>query len=237
MNRQIFLWAFLLFSIFQSCEIIDQKGSNQNLEKNKRTEKAVSQNTPNIYPVATFERNLNIFALLSNDSTVQLTFNGSDSLPFLLNKKPDVVFVREREISGFKSYAIMFVNVFSLEESIITDRKPYQDGNDGSNHILNIRQQSIVDNGQSIMFITEKYATGDQLVKVNISSGVWTELFAADWYEKLNSNKFKNHYLIGKSMIGKDGRDIYYRLVDEAGELVKEFKNKESMNTFKKSVQ
>jgi|GEM_PF-5252778 len=207
------------------------KSSSENSSKTSLEIKKSNQPTP----VATFERNLNIFVLMSNDSTIQLTFSQTDSLPLIIPNKPYVVFVRENIISGMSSKSLMLVNIFSLKESIVTDKKPFPNQED-SYKLMEIKQPMIMDNGESVMFITDKYAKASQLVKVNISSGEWTDKFTAEWYKPFNMGHFKNHYLVGQSIIRENGYGIYYSLVDDSGNVIKQFKNKESMKDFEEQL-
>lgn len=227
--KPIILLLFI-FCLSQSC-------SNTTENKAEKQIKNIdNQEYQNLKADAVYERGLNIYALLSNDSTIQLTFNKSDSLPFIIPRKDYVVFVRTNKVSGYETKALMLVNIFNLKESIITDEKPYVDGQDISNSILEIRQPSLSLDGKSILFITEKYATGSQLVMVNISSGKWTELFTAEWYQEIKKKPYEGHFLVGQSIIGDNGRGIYYRLVDSTGQVVKKFDSKESMAAFEKTL-
>lgn len=86
------------------------------------------------------------------------------------------------------------------------------------------------------MFVTEKYATANQLVKVNLKTGKWTELFSAESFEQIAKNPYFGFFLVEQSALGENGRDIYYRLVDSTGNIIKKFSNLENMKTFSENL-
>jgi len=185
-------------------------------------------------------KNHNIFAVFSNSTLKQLTFNDSDYFPYLLKNENKVLFIRNiKDNSGYQDYtkkAIMKVDIDNLKETIITNKKPYLDGNDRSDEILTIGNPTISKDLQFIYFIVEKYATSNQLVKVNLKNGKWTELFSAETFELLTKPPYKNNFIIGGSEIRDKGRDIYYKLVDISGKTIKEFDSKESVDKFKNEI-
>lgn len=71
---------------------------------------------------------------------------------------------------------------------------------------------------------------------MNLSTGKWTELFSAENFTLVKKGIYKLLFLIGKSEIGYNGRDSYYKLYDEKGTLQKEFNDKSSFEKFKLSI-
>jgi hypothetical protein len=183
----------------------------------------------------------NIHLVYLNDEQKQITFNESDENPLFLNNKGMIVFVRNvKERGQYRDYIIrkklMILSVDDLLERTITEKKPYQDGNDRSYKIFNIINPVRSFDEKYIYFITEKYATGNELVKVDIQTGKWTELFSAENYELIQKGTYKGLFLIGKSEVGYNGRGVYYKLYDESGEMKKEFNSEKSFNDFKESI-
>lgn len=185
-------------------------------------------------------KNKDLYSIDINGKEKQLTFNKSDENPIFLKGSRKVIYTRsieeKNQYRNYKRYKLMSINIDDLIENTITDKKPYYDGLDRTNEILNIINPSISLDHKFIYFITEKYATGNELVKVDISNGKWAELFPTENYTLIKKGIYKSLFLINRSEIGYKGRDIYYKLCDEKGEIKKEFNNESSFNIFKLSI-
>lgn len=195
-----------------------------------------AQNTP----AKAFIKENNVYIAFTDGTQKQLTFNGSDRDPFLLATEGKIVYVRETQVSSrygtYSTKKLMKVDISTLVESIITDQKPYQDGLDATYDILNVISPMLSLDKKYLIFITEKYATGNQLVKVDLQSGKWTELFSAESFELIEKGTFKGMYLVGISEVGSQGRDVYHKLCDEKGDVIKEFDSWESMMKFRNEI-
>ena len=127
----------------------------------------------------------------------------------------------------------MTVDIETLLEETVTQRKPFEDGLDGTREILRIENPTLSLDGKYLYFVTEKYATANQFVKVEIESGKWIELFSAESFELIIEGQHKNRFLVATSEIRIKGRDIYYSLRDEKGKVYKEFDSEESLMKFR----
>lgn len=240
---RIFKQLTLILIFLNSCNLKEDNSnstkSNQkpeqvnNNQKNERDSELKANSNNVVQPSKIIERENNIFVIMTDGSTKQLTFNQSDIYPILLPNNTEVVYVRVQNMSGYKSKKIMIVDINDLKERVLTDQKPYLDGLDGTSEILTVDNPILSTDGNSILFVTEKYATSNQLVKVNLKTGKWTELFHAETFEQLNTNPYKGHFLVGQSDIEENGRGIYYRLLDSQGNIVKKFNDERSMMNFK----
>ncbi|SIS65496.1 hypothetical protein [Belliella pelovolcani] len=182
----------------------------------------------------------NIFLIYSNGSQKQLTYNESDIEALIVPNSKEVVFIRQvPRRSGSNEYfahKIMIVDHSTLIEKVITDSKPYLDGLDGTSEILNVGNLTISPDNQFIYFITEKYATSSILAKVNLNSGKWIEFFPAQSFSIVEKGQFKGSFFVGVSEVGAKGRDIYYKLADENGKILKEFESYEAMISFRNEI-
>lgn len=184
----------------------------------------------------TFERDKNIFVALTNGKEKQLTFNQSDSDPIFIADKNYVIFVRSQGSGYSQTKKVMRVNIDNLAESILTEQKPYKDS-DGEMKIYSVNHLTLSLDKKSILFVTEKYVTGNQLVKVNLENGNWTEMFSAENFEIIDKGEYKGYFLVGQSDIEEGrGRNVYYRLLNESGEIIKKFSDEESMRVFKNGL-
>jgi len=188
-----------------------------------------------------FEKNNNIYIIDSNGEQKQLTFSNNDENPIKYNDEA-IVFVRNVKKSGiYQDYTrkkIMLVSVDDLTEKTITDKKPFKDGLDQSNEIFNVNTPTLSFDKKSLYFTTEKWATANELVKVNIETGEWTELFSADYFEIIPSGKHIGNFLISRSEIRDKGRAGYFMLVDKKGTVLKDFgDSRERMEAFKNTIQ
>ena len=90
---------------------------------------------------------------------------------------------------------------------------------------------------QHVYFATECYVTGYELVKVDVTTGKWSRIFPANDFELIKKGQFKGLFLIGRSeMKGAGGRSIYYYLVNEKNETLKEFDSEDNFRLFKKNA-
>lgn len=130
----------------------------------------------------------------------------------------------------------MIVSIDDLSERTITEKKPYRDGNNNSNEIFRIGNPTISIDEESIYFTVEKWVTSDELVKVNIETGHWDELFGANSFEYIRNGNYKGQFLVTKSEIRDKGRAAYYMIVNEQDIVTKEFENESSAKEFLKII-
>lgn len=187
-----------------------------------------------------YVKDKNIHIVYTNDKQKQITFNGSDDSPLFYKNKEYIIFIRTIKENGlynkYERKKLMIVTIDDLTERSITEKKPYKDGNDQSNEIFRIGNLTISIDEKHVYFTTEKWVTGDQLVKVNIENGEWDELFPANQFEYVLHNNHEEQFLISRSEIRDKGRAIYYMLVNEKGVVIKEFENKTSADNFLKTI-
>ncbi|WP_295653608.1 hypothetical protein [uncultured Mucilaginibacter sp.] len=186
--------------------------------------------------VSAYIENSNVFVSYADKSIKQLTFNSSDSSPIILRNENAVLFVRNAggDANNPKVKKIMKVNCGSLIETTITEKKPYQDGLAFTYYILGIQNLTLSLDEQQVYFTTECYATGNELVKVDLATGKWSKIFPADKFELIKRGSYKGLFLIGRNEIkGAGGRFTYYYLVNEKNEALKEFDSESSYNLFK----
>jgi hypothetical protein len=190
-------------------------------------------------PAKAFVKDKNVHVAFTNGTSKQLTFNDSDRDPFLL---PDntILFIREFEVMGahsnYKIHKIMTVDIKTLLEHVITDRKPYEDGNDGSTEMLVVERPVLSLDKKYIYFLADKYVTGNELVKVEIASGTWTECFPALDYELVDRGPFKGMFFAAVRDYGPNGPDTFFRMLDEKGTVKKEFANRQAMAKFRNEM-
>lgn len=191
-------------------------------------------------PAKAFIKDNNVYVAFTNGTQKQLTFNNSDRNPVLLSKVSSVIYIRETKgRTGNSSYTtkkIMKVDINSLLETNISDQKPYKDGLDFTFEILNVINPTLSLDENFLIFGTEKYVTGNQIVKVDLESGKWQELFSANSFELIKKGPYKGLFLIGTSRVGYKGREIYFKLCNEMGEAKKEFDNEDSMMKFRSEI-
>ncbi|HTD39188.1 MAG TPA: hypothetical protein VK671_01110, partial [Mucilaginibacter sp.] len=157
----------------------------------------------------------------------------------ILKKENAILFIRTA--AGDYNYPnikkIMKVNCSSLIEKTLTDKKPFKDAVSDTYHILNIQNPTLSLDDQYLYFATECYVTGTELVKVDVTTGKWTRIFPANSFELIKKGQFKGLFLIGRSeMKGAGGRSIYYYLVNEKNENLKEFDSEDNYLLFKKNA-
>lgn len=188
-------------------------------------------------PSGIFNNNGNIYLVYPNGTTKQVTFVNSDVTPVLGRSK--VIFFREEKITRgnqYSRYKLMSLNVQNLREQVVTDQKPFADGLNGSFEILNPGYPSLSTDQTKVVFTIEKYVTASQLVQVDLKTGKWTELFSVENFETIRTGKYKNKLLVGKSEIGNEGRDIYYKVCDHYGKILLEFDGYEEYMKFRSTA-
>jgi hypothetical protein len=211
---------------------VNARNVNSNFRLNLHT-----QNNLNI--VSAYVQNGNIFVRYANRSAKQLTFSNADSSPMILKKENAILFIRNA--AGDYNYPnikkIMKVNCNSLIEKTLTDKKPFKDAVSDTYHILNIQNPTLSLDEQHLYFATECFVEGPELVKVDLTTGKWSKIFPANDFELIKKGQFKGLFLIGRSeMKGAGGRSIYYYLVNEKNETLKEFDSEDNYRLFKKNV-
>lgn len=203
------------------------------------SEKDSGNSTGNTSPNP-YLKDFNIYVDFPDGSTKQITFNESDENPVFVDNYKSIVFTRNYKERGqhrvYTRKKLMIVSVDDLKETLITERKPYKDGNDNSDEIFRIINPTVSIDGKHIYFSTEKWATEDQVVKVNIENGKWTELFPGVLLEYIRNGDYRGSFLIVKSEIRDEGRAGYYMIVDEKGSFIKDFKDKKSAEAFMKTI-
>lgn len=192
--------------------------------------------------IKVFEKDQNIHGIYSNGKEKQLSFHGTDSKPILIKSKAIVVFLRSEKRwshhskKDYKIYKLMTLKTLSLEERLLIDQKPFADGQDASFELLSPRNLVISPDQSKVMFIIEKYATGSQLVQVDLESARFEELFSAEKFEFINSGEFRGQLLVGVSEVGNKGRDVYYKVTNLAGKVLKTFSDYEEYMSFRSSA-
>jgi hypothetical protein len=189
--------------------------------------------------IETYIHNSNVFVKFNDGSVKQLTFTNSDASPIILKKENAIVFIRNSagDAKQPKVKKIMKVSCSSLIEKTITDKKPFQDGLDNTNYILGINSPTLSQEQDYLYFTTEKFATSAELVKINLTTGKWTELFPANHFELIKHGQYKGLFLVARSEIkGAGGRSDYYYLVNEKNQTLKEFDTEGYYLQFKKSI-
>lgn len=194
---------------------------------NKLKKIVVEKHLVESHSVSVSFRGGNLFAGELEGKEKQLTYNRSDLNPILLKNERKVIFLREVKENDFHNdyvrLKIMSVNIDNYFEHTITEMKPYKDGLDNTNEILNIISLELSIDQQFLYFVTEKSATSCQLVKVNIANGKWTELFPVVNYKLIRKGVFRSFFLISSSKIQYRGKECFSKICNEEGEVLKEF--------------
>ena len=191
-----------------------------------------------------FVKDKNIYGVQRNGKVTQLTFEESDSKPLLFKNKDKVAFLREEQVWYWRSrkrqeylrYKIMVVDASTLEETVLADQKPFQDGRDGSFELLSPKNLMISPDESKVLFVIEKSATGSEFVEVDIETGSFKELFSAEKVEIIKSGKYKDLLLIGVSEVGERGRDVYYKVSDWKGNNIISFSDRDEYMVFRSSA-
>ncbi len=188
-----------------------------------------------------FEKDGNVFVAFSDGTEKQLTFTQKDEKPTLLKSKNQVVFLRHEKIlqGGVESFKkkIMKVGINTYFEETITEQKPFKDGLENTYDILRVDNPTLSADENFLYFITDHTATSSILIKLDMESGEWHELFSAENYELLTSGPFEDYFIIARKESPSKGGGLFYYLVDEIGKKFKEFDSKESVEQFKKSIE
>jgi hypothetical protein len=191
--------------------------------------------------IKTFIKDGNVFVTLTNGTQKQLTFTRSDERPFVLKSVNKILFIRnENVVKGDAEYTrkkIMTVDVNSFEEETIADAKPYKDGADNTYEIMKVENPCLSIDEGSLFFITPHTSTTHQLVKLDLDTKKWNQLFSAESFELIRTGQFAGCFLVGQFEIGTRGKGIYYYMLDSQAKRLKEFADKEAMEQFKKAVQ
>jgi len=187
-------------------------------------------------PLQVFLRDNNIYGNYKDGTERQLTYQSADYNPILIKKRSKIIFLRSEKVPSEREYVrykLMSLDTLTLEERTLADQKPFQDGLDGSFEILQPSNMVISPNNSKILFIIEKYATGSELVQVDIDTGKFKELFSAENFDIIKSGKLKGKFLVGVSEIRERGRDIYYKVCDSKGNVIRNFENHKEYMQFR----
>jgi hypothetical protein len=191
--------------------------------------------------IKTFIKDGNVFVTLTNGTQKQLTFTRSDERPFVLRSVNKVLYIRnENIVKGDVEYTrkkIMTVDINSFAEETIADAKPYKDGADNTYEIMKVDNPCLSIDEGSLYFTTPHTTTTHQLVKLDLDTKKWNQLFSAETFELIRTGQFAGCFLVGQYEIGARGKGIYYYMLDSQGKRLKEFADKETMEQFKKAVQ
>jgi hypothetical protein len=190
--------------------------------------------------IKTFIKGGDVFVTFPGGKEKQLTFTKSNERPFMLKSTDEVLFFRnEKIIKGDVEYTrkkIMKVGINTFMEETISEQKPFKDGKDNTYEIMSIENPCLSLDESSLYFLTAYTATTSQLIKLDLATGKWNQLFNAESFELIRSGPFTNYFLIGQYELGPRGKGIYYYLLDSTGKRVKEFDSKESMQQFKEAT-
>lgn len=188
----------------------------------------------------TFEKDGNIFVSFPDGTEKQLTFTQKDEQPTLMKTQNQVIFLRnETLLKGGSEYSrkkIMKVGINTYLEETITDQKPFKDGLNNTYEILRVYNPTLSTNENFLYFVTNHTATSSIVIKLDLQTGKWNELFGAENFELMKSGPFENYFLIARKETATKGGRLYYYLVDETGNKFKEFASEESVQQFKNSI-
>ncbi len=187
-----------------------------------------------LIPKKAIAANGDIFVYYNDDSYKQLTFNSSDQQAILVGNK--VVFIRTVKDFSNNWQKVMSVSIADFSEEVITDKKPYKDGNNGTASIFSINNMSLSLDGKFLYFSVEKWVSEDQIVRVNIETGVWKELFSGYLSKYIRQGLYKGCFLIARSEIRDQGRRGYLMIVDEDNNEKKVFDDLPSAEKFLNAV-
>ena len=190
--------------------------------------------------IKSFIKNGNVFVTFPDGNQRQLTFTKTDERPFVLKSANKILFFRnERIIKGDVEYTrkkIMTVDINTFQEGTIAEQKPYKDGLDNTYEILKIESPCLSLDEGSLYFITPHTTTTNQLIRLDLNTGKWNQLFSAESFEIIGSGQFTNYFLTSQYEVGPRGKGIRYYMLDSQGARIKEFDSKESMNQFRDAV-
>jgi hypothetical protein len=208
--RKPFYIFYALFNIviliaFSNC-------SNSPAKTESTTQKVKEKVVVNVY-----EKQGNIYVTFEDGSEKQLSKLNADSDPFLLTKQNAIVCVRKKEElpGGYSTHKIMLLSIGSGTEKTLAENKPFKDEVAGTTELITVETPKI-----------------SELVKINLNTGKWTELFLAENFELLNFDPYKGMFLAGQSDDLDRGPDIYYRVLVEDGRVVKDLNTYEEAKAF-----
>ena len=170
----------------------------------------------------------NIYGLYHGGMKKQLTYSGKDHSPVMVRDKGIVVFLRDiavwsDSIAGpTEVFSIVSVDISSLEERVIFDKKPNETGHIDTEYLTEAGYFTLSNDQEKILFITGGYATNGVLAEVEIDTGIYREFFAAFRFDVIKSGPFENSFLIGVNEIRDEGRAPYYKICDYQGNSLKE---------------
>jgi ketosteroid isomerase-like protein len=191
----------------------------------KRNENKVSSNGGILK--RTYVKNNNVFVEFANNNIKQLTYNGKDSDPIIINANT-IFFVRKQyDIDDNEVNVFMTIEVGMLKEKVIKTLDSY----------FTVEKPKLSNDKKHIFYYTNLYATSVGVVKLNIFTGESKDLFACDWYQEITSGDFKGYFLNYTYGFkdGQLGRQYYYRLCNSNGAEYLTFENEASMNDFAKA--
>lgn len=217
-----YIYALSLFSLIAFSNCADTPAKTE-------APKVVQKTVQNIY-----EKQGNIFITYDDGSEKQLTQINGDSDPFLLENENAVVCVRKKEDlpGGYSTHKIIRIDIATGKEKVLADTKPFKDDVTNSNEIINVVTPKLSEDQKYLFFIVEKYVNASQMIKMDVATGKWNELFSAESFELLNFDPYKGMFLAGQSDDLDRGRDIYYRILVEDGRVVKDLNTYEEAKAF-----
>lgn len=190
-------------------------------------------------PLEIFLKEGNIYGRYKDGKEKQLTYQSADFNPILLKRKFKIVFFRSEVVRGtkeFTRYKLLVLDTRTLEERLLLDQKPTRDGLDNTFDILHPVQLKANGNQTNVFFITDKYATGSVLAQMELATGKYKELFPAENFELIASGKHKGKLLIAVSLVGENGRCIFYKMMDTKGKVVRNFSNYDEYMQFRSKI-
>lgn len=216
------IYAFALFSLIAFSNCADAPVKTE-------APKPVTKSVESLY-----EKQGNIFAVYTDGSEKQLSKLNADSDPFLLVTENALVCVRKKEElpGGYSTHKIIRIDIATGTEKVLADTKPFKDDITNSNEIINVTTPKLSEDQKYLFFIVEKYTNGSQMIKMDVATGKWQELFSAESFELLNFEPYKGMFLAGQSDDLDRGRDIYYRILVEDGRVVKDLNTYEEAKAF-----
>jgi hypothetical protein len=171
-----------------------------------------------------FIKNNNVFVEFADNKEKQLTYNGKDREPIIIDANT-VFFIRKQfDIDDNEVNVLMTVDVDMLKDRVIKTVDSYF-----------IVENPILSNDKKHIYYTSNIsATENGLVKLNIYNGESQDLFAGDWYHEIISGDFKGYFLVYTYgwKDGQLGRQYYYRLCNSNGAEYLTFDNKAAMYDF-----
>ncbi len=185
--------------------------------------------------IRVFEKDKNIFAVFEGDNIKQITFSKADRDPLLMSTENTVVFIRDTfgDRNNHSVEKIMKVDYHTLFEQTVTNMKPYKGGLISTYFIHEASNPTISLDEKYIYFLADAYVTSANLVRVNLITGEWQIISDAVHFKLIKNGPYHNLILIGKAQIKTKGRDVYYYLINEKNEILKEFESRENFDAFK----